>query len=154
MNIKSERLKKLESELQEMELWLKLGLPPKKEIEKHKNEIALLKEKITEEKERLRFLKDSGAMEEYTPPKRANHQRQAFPDTASMPDIDMAEENVTDAGFEIETDYDSETQAEDETDAHTSGGEEDEDRDEPEEEEDSFFGNARWERVVDPDKDE
>ena len=37
------------------------------------------------------------------PPKRPAHARQAFPDTASMPDIDLGEENMTDAGLDMET---------------------------------------------------
>ena len=37
MNIKSERLKKLEVELEDLEQWLKLGLVPKKDIEKHRD---------------------------------------------------------------------------------------------------------------------
>ena len=49
MNIKSERLKKLEGELQDLEQWLKLGLVPKKDMEKHKEEIRLLQQKIDEE---------------------------------------------------------------------------------------------------------
>ena len=32
MNIKSERLKKLESEFHDLEQWLKLGLVPKKDL--------------------------------------------------------------------------------------------------------------------------
>ena len=64
MNMKSERLKKLESELQDLEQWLKLGLVPKKDLEKHREEMSNLKEKVSEEKERLRFLKESGELEE------------------------------------------------------------------------------------------
>src|SRR5215470_3897682 len=55
-HIKSERLKKLETELQDLEQWLKLGLVPKKDIEKHKEEIKAVQTKIEEEKERLQFL--------------------------------------------------------------------------------------------------
>ena len=69
--MKSERLKKLESELADLEQWLNLGLVPKKELDKHKNEIEQIKAKITEEKERLAFLKDSGSNEEFIPPKRS-----------------------------------------------------------------------------------
>ena len=54
MNIKSERLKKLETELQDLEQWLKLGLVPKKDMEKHREEMRALQEKIGEEKERIR----------------------------------------------------------------------------------------------------
>ena len=154
MNIKSERLKKLETELQDLEQWLKLGLVPKKDLEKHKVEIGALKERISEEKERLRFLKESGAMEEFTPPKRPAHARQAFPDTASMPDIDLGEENMTDAGLDMETEsFEYETTSAEETEGG-GGGEEEEDKAE-EEEEDPFSDRNRWRRGVmeDPDAD-
>lgn len=161
MNIKSERLKKLETELHDLDQWLKLGLVPKKDLEKHKNEIATLKEKISEEKERLRYLKESGAMEEYTPPKRTGHARQAFPDTASMPDIEIAEEGVSDAGLDMETEsFETETASAEETEAGAGGGatgagvEEEEDSVE-EDEEDPFSDKNRWKRGVmeDPDAD-
>jgi hypothetical protein len=164
MNIKSERLKKLEAELQDLDQWLKLGLVPKKDIEKHKVEMGALREKIGEEKERLRFLKESGAMEEYTPPKRSAHARQAFPDTASMPDIDVAEEGTTDAGLDMETEsYDVETASGEETESGaTAGGgkadaEEEEARadEDEDDEEDPFSDRQRWKRGVmeDPDAD-
>ncbi len=54
-HVKSERLKKLENELQDLEQWLKLGLVPKKDIEKHKEEIRAIQAKVEEEKERLQF---------------------------------------------------------------------------------------------------
>lgn len=151
MNIKSERLKKLESELQDLEQWLKLGLVPKKDLEKHKEEILSLQDRIHEEKERLRFLKESGELEEYAAPKRAPHGRQAFQEPQSMPDMDMAEEGFTDAGLDMETEsFDIES---------TSGGEEGEEADEEavvveeEEEEDPFSDRNRWRRGIleDPD---
>ncbi len=161
MNIKSERLKKLEAELQDLDQWLKLGLVPKKDMEKHKTEMAALKEKISEEKERLRFIKESGAMEEYTPPKRPPHARQAFPDTASMPDIEVAEENLTDAGFDMETEaFEAETVSGEEPEAATGaaaeGVEEEEAEEEVEDEEDPFSDRNRWKRGVleDPDSDQ
>ena len=64
-HIKSEKLKKLETELTDLEQWLKLGLVPKKDIDKHKDEILAVKHKIEEEKDRLQFLKESGEAEEY-----------------------------------------------------------------------------------------
>lgn len=160
MNIKSERLKKLESELHDLEQWLKLGLVPKKDMEKHKTEIVGLKEKIGEEKERLRFLKESGAAEEFVPPKRPAHARQAFPDTASMPDIDIAEENMTEAGLEMETEpFEMEsTAAEEGGETAAAAPEEGEDaaEEEEEEEEDPFSDRQRWKRGVleDPDGDQ
>ncbi len=162
MNIKSERLKKLESELHDLDQWLKLGLVPKKDLEKHRTEIASLKDKILEEKERLKVLKESGAMEDYASPKRSPHARQAFTEAASMPDIDVAEEGMTDAGLDMDTEsYETETLSGEETESgagSTSSGKEDEDEsaeEEEEEEEDPFSDRNRWKRGVmeDPDAD-
>lgn len=150
MHIKSERLKKLESELQDLEQWLKLGLVPKKDMEKHKEEMHALQDKIGEEKERLRFLKESGEMEEVSTPKRAAG-RTPVHEPQSLPDIDIAEEGFTDAGLDMETEpFDAET---------TSTGEEGEEVDEEaaaaeeEEDEDPFSDRNRWRRGVleDPD---
>jgi hypothetical protein len=150
MNIKSERLKKLESELQDLEQWLKLGLVPKKDLEKHREEIRALQDKIGEEKERLRFLKESGEMEEFSAPKRPGS-RTPVHEPQSLPDIDIAEEGFTDAGLDMETEpFDVET---------TSTGEEGEEADEEaaaveeEEDEDPFSDRNRWRRGVleDPD---
>jgi hypothetical protein len=151
MNIKSERLKKLEAEFQDLEQWLKLGLVPKKDMEKHKEEMKSLSEKIGEEKERLRFLKESGEMEEYAAPKRPGG-RQPVHEPQSLPDIDIAEEGFTDAGLDMETEpFDVETTATGEE-----GGEEGEEEaatSEDEEDEDPFSDRNRWRRGVleDPD---
>ncbi|MBY0529046.1 MAG: hypothetical protein K2P51_02535 [Rhabdochlamydiaceae bacterium] len=152
MNMKSERLKKLESELQDLEQWLKLGLVPKKDMEKHREEIILLNDKIAEEKERLRFLKESGELEEFSLPKRPAHGRQAVHEPHSLPDIDIADEGLTDAGLDMETEsFDVET-----TSSGEEGGEEGDDdatHVEEEEEEDPFSDRNRWRRGVleDPD---
>lgn len=156
--MKSERLRKLEAELQDLDQWLKLGLVPKKDLDKHRTEIASLKDKIHEEKEKLRFLKESGAMEEYAPPKRSAHGRPAFPDTASMPDIEMPEEGLTDFGLEVESEsYDFESSSGDETESgtDTGSGADEETEDEDEDEEDPFSDRNRWKRGVleDPDTD-
>ena len=152
MNIKSERLKKFETELTDLEQWLKLGLVPKKDIEKHKEEIKSLNERIEEEKERLRFLKESGEVEEFTLPKRPAHGRQAFQEPHSMPDIDLGEEGMSDLGLDMETDsYEAETTSSEES------GEHDEEsapaEEEEEEEEDPFSDKNRWRRGIleDPD---
>jgi hypothetical protein len=150
MNIKSERLKKLEVELLDLEQWLKLGLVPKKDMDKHKDEIRLLREKIDEEKERLRFLKESGEMEEFSAPKRQMG-RQAAHEPHSLPDIDIAEEGFTDAGLEMETEpFDVETTA---TGEEGEEVEEEAGAPEEEEEEDPFSDRNRWRRGVleDPD---
>lgn len=150
MHIKSERLKKLESEFQDLEQWLKLGLVPKKDMEKHREEMHSLQEKISEERERLRNLKESGEMEELGVPKRPTG-RQSAHEPQSLPDIDIAEEGFTDAGLDMETEpFDVET---------TASGEEGEEADEDsspveeEEEEDPFSDRNRWRRGVleDPD---
>ncbi|PIS00497.1 MAG: hypothetical protein COT84_07190 [Chlamydiae bacterium CG10_big_fil_rev_8_21_14_0_10_35_9] len=144
--MKSERLKKLEVELQDLEQWLKLGLVPKKDTEKHKEEIRLLKEKIDEEKERLRFLKENGEIEEYVTPKKAPA-RQVYPEAHTLSDMDMGVE-MTEAGFDMEEGYE-ETQAE-----STEFGEESTHFDD-EEEEDPFSDKNRWKRGIleDPDSD-
>jgi hypothetical protein len=158
MTVKSERLKKFEIELEDLEQWMRLGLVPKKDMEKHKEEIRLLKGKIGEEKERLRFMKENGEGEEYVTPKKSQG-RAAYAEPHTLPDLD-AGDNATDAGLDMETEaYDADTFAEDETEAGeggagTSAGE-DESTLIEEEEEDPFSDRNRWKRGVleDPDAD-
>ncbi len=152
MNLKSDRLKKLESELSDLEQWLKLGLVPKKDLEKHREEIKLLTERVREERDRLRFLKESGEMEEFTPPKRPPHGRPAFQEPQSMPDIEGGEEGLTDAGLDMETEsFEPESTASEET--QEIEGEEAAPEEE-EEEEDPFSDRNRWKRGVFEDPDE
>ncbi|HSW73214.1 MAG TPA: hypothetical protein VLG44_07415 [Chlamydiales bacterium] len=149
MNVKSERLKKLEVELEDLEQWLRLGLVPKKDIEKHKEEIKGIKGKIDEEKERLRFLKENGELEEYVTPKRAPA-RQVYPEAHTMPDMDVGE-NMTDMGFDMESEgFEGET-----TSAEEGEGGEEATQVEEEEDEDPFSDRNRWKRGVleDPDAD-
>ena len=68
--MKSERLKKLESELQDLEQWLNLGLVPNKDIDKHKHEIEIMKNRVDDEKKRLLAIKENGDLEEFSVPKR------------------------------------------------------------------------------------
>lgn len=153
--MKSERLRKLETELEDLEQWLNLGLVPKKDIDKHREEIRSLKGKIDEEKERLRYLKESGDGEEYAAPKRPTG-RQAYAEPHTLPDVEMGD-NMTDAGFEMETEgYETETYTEEETEGGGTGGgatEEEAPPAEEEEEEDPFSDRNRWKRGVleDPD---
>jgi hypothetical protein len=156
-HIKSERLKKLESELQDLEQWLKLGLVPKKDVEKHKEEIVSIQSKIEEEKERLQFLKESGEAEEFIAPKRPST-RNAYTEMPTIPDIDLGDTaaGLADTGFDLETDVvDVESsvieEREDGDDDQTSAD------DEEEEEEESYFSDKnRWKRggIIDPDADE
>lgn len=154
MHIKSERLKKLESELNDLDQWLKLGLVPKKDLEKHKEEIRLLEEKIEDEKARLRFLKESGEGAEFVPPKRA-HGRPAFQEPQSLPDIDIGEDGMTDLDLNMDSESsfntDSTTATETDIDEDSNFKEEEE-----EEEEDPFSDRNRWRRGIleDPDANE
>ena len=149
-HIKSEKLKKLETELTDLEQWLKLGLVPKKDIDKHKDEILAVKHKIEEEKDRLQFLKESGEAEEYVAPKRPTN-RAGYNEMPTIPDIDIGDTmNGNDTGFDMETDaIEVENTAEE-------GAEEEEEATEREEDEDdeSYFSDRnRWRRggIVDPD---
>lgn len=167
--IKSERLRKLESEMRDLEQWLQLGLVPKKDLERHQEEIRLLQAKIEEEKERLQFLKEGGEGEEFIVPKRAGG-KPGYSDVPTVPDIDIADSSsgMTDSGFEMETYITEETttvhDAEEEVFETEEGGA-DGDDDEPvieeeeeelEEDESYFSDKNRWRRggILDPDADE
>lgn len=153
MNMKSERLKKLETELEDLEQWMQLGLVPKKDVEKHREEIRSIQSKISEEKDRLRYLKESGELEEYVTPKRSNA-RQAYAEPHTLPDMDMGEQ-MTDAGLDMETEaYDMETIADEETEGGGGSAEEESTLLE-EDEEDPFSDRNRWKRGIleDPDAD-
>lgn len=155
MNIKSERLKKLETELEDLEQWMNLGLVPKKDVDKHREEIRSLKTKIDEEKERLRFMKESGELEEYVTPKRSPA-RQAYAEPHTLPDMEVGD-NMTDAGLDMETEaYDMETITEEETEGGGGSTEEGEGTVlEEEDDEDPFSDRNRWKRGIleDPDAD-
>jgi hypothetical protein len=148
-HIKSERLKKLETELNDLEQWLKLGLVPKKDIEKHKEEIVGVKAKIEEEKERLQFLKESGETEEYITPKKTAA-RAGYNDMPTIPDIDMGETMAgSDTGFDMDTDViEVESTMEEREDE-----EEDVTESEDEDDESYFSDRNRWRRggIIDPD---
>ncbi|MBI5273066.1 MAG: hypothetical protein HY861_03690 [Chlamydiia bacterium] len=144
--MKSERLKKLETELGDLEQWMNLGLVPKKDMEKHREEIRSLKTKIEEEKERLRFMKESGDLEEYVAPKRTPA-RQPYAEPQTLPDMDVGD-NATDAGLDMETEaYETETVSEDETEGGGSTTEEESTVVE-EEDEDPFSDRNRWKRGI------
>jgi len=158
-HVKSERLKKLESELGDLEQWLKLGLVPKKDITKHKEEIEQIRLKIDEEKERLQFLRESGDVEEYTTPKKA--QNRSFTDMPSIPDIDMGDSiNGSESQFDSESSIgfeSSSSERDDDSEEGEGGEEEGEEEDEEDEDEESYFSDRnRWRRggIIDPDADE
>lgn len=161
--VKSERLRKLESEYNDLEHWLQLGLVPKKDIPKHKEEIQALKEKIDEEKERLQFLKEGGEAEDFVIPKRGAN-KAAYSDMPTLPDVDIAESSsgITESGFDMDTYITEETAEEGEGDVMDDDAAESEagtvaKAEEEEEEDESYFSEKnRWRRggIVDPDADE
>ena len=102
--MKSEKLKKLENELKDLEQWLNLGLVPKKEIQKHSKEIKAIEDKILYEKQRLKNLKETGE-EEYVAPKRTVG-KQVYAEPQTLPEMDVGGGgNVPEAEepFETET---------------------------------------------------
>ena len=152
MRLKSERLKKLENELRDLDQWLKLSLVPKKDIEKHKIEMESLKKKVKEEQERLRLLKEHGEVEEYSPSRRPA--RAPYQEPQSLPDMSGGEESATDTSYDVETEsYDTETKTSEETTTETTdeGATNSQVLDD-----DPFSDKNRWKRGVleDPDSDE
>lgn len=158
-HIKSERLKKLEAELNDLEQWLKLGLVPKKDIEKHKDEIRVVKSKIEEEKERLHFLKESGEAEEYITPKRVSG-KTAYSEMPTIPDLDLGETGggIGESHFDLETENSEvETTESDREEEEDESQIKDEEENEENEDEESYFSDRnRWRRggIVDPDANE
>ena len=144
MDVKSEKLKKLEQELSDLEKWLELSLVPKKDINKHKEEIKHIKAKINEEKERLRLIKETGDAQDYIAPKKTPA-KQIYPEPQTMPDIDIG----IDTDFELdETEtFDVDTDQEEQTEVGIFS--------EEEEDEDPFSDRNRWKRGIleDPDAD-
>lgn len=148
--MKSERLKKLESELYDLTQWMQLGLVPKKEIDRHKEEIRHLEHKIHEEKARLQLLKENGEVEEYVTPRRSPA-KTVYPDGPSMSDIEFVEPTETELdigspGETIEMEFPDEDREEGIVDIDYSH----------EDDEDPFSDRNRWRRggIIDPDANE
>jgi len=145
---KSERLKKLETELTDLERWLELDLVPKRDVKKYKEEIKILKGKIEEEKERIQFLRESGEIDELAVQKRPQ-QRGGYTEMATMTDFE---------GNEATTEATQETQAE--QTSETTLVEEKEEITILEDENESYFSDKRrWRRgarggILDPDAEE
>ncbi len=147
--MKSERLKKLENELKDLDHWLNLDLVPKSDLEKHKLEIETTKIKIADEKKRLLFLKENGDLEDLTMPKK--NQGKNLLEAQSIPDVNtndmtQADTTVSDS-FEPDhtTLFDVELGGQEKT---TSDGEQ---------EDDPFSEKNRWRRsleISDPDSDD
>ncbi len=159
-HVKSERLKRLEAELYDLQQWLKLGLVPKKDVEKHKEEIQAVFDKIEAEKERLQFLKESGEAEEYVTPKKSAARPAGYIDMPTIPDIEGGETAaaIGDTGFDMESEgIDMENSMIEERGDEDEGGDEGDDERAGEEEEDAPFSDRnRWRRggIIDPDADD
>jgi hypothetical protein len=167
--IKSERLRKLEAELTDLQQWLQLGLVPKKDVERHKDEITVLTARIEEEKERLQFLKEGGEAEEFIAPKRSQA-KAGYNEMPTIPDVDMGDggSSMSEGGYESDTYISNDTSFEDDTEEEENygSGEHEEgaegkaeaagDGEEEEEDESYFSDRNRWKRggIVDPDADE
>lgn len=146
--MKSERLKKLESELTDLQQWMKLGLVPKKELERHQEEIHHLEGRISEERERLQFLKESGELEEYVAPRRGPS-KTVYPDTPTMSDVEMSNNETTEVtSFSNDTEV-AETDATESARAEEGGS----DQTEFDTDDDPFSDKNRWRRggILDPD---
>lgn len=158
--IKSERLKKLEQELNDLEQWLKLGLVPKKDIDRHQDEIVQVQTRISEEKERLQFLKESGEVEDYVAPKR-QATRTAYTDMPTLPDID-ADAGSGAGGNTVDTSYDGDSETAEgdltRTTATVAVGDDVDATFVDEDEESIFSDKNRWRRgakdIIDPDANE
>lgn len=158
MVMKSERLKKLELELQDLEQWLNLGLVPKKDIEKHKGEIEVLKKRVEEEKTRLQSLKENGDSEEYSVPKRNAQQRAAYQEPHTLPGVDMDEGGGGGGGgggMTTDTGLDEGSPTSFGTETGTMGDEDEGATTISDDDEDPFSDKNRWRRGIleDPDAD-
>jgi hypothetical protein len=152
--MKSERLKKLEAELQDLEQCLKLGLVPKRDMQKYQEEREDLKEKIIEEQNRLKTLKESGDVDEFVPPKRGGSRSGFQSDMPTIPDMDYGDNALTDYDDSHEPDASGEL---DTSSLIEEADGEDSESSETEDEEDSYFSDkARWKRggIIDPEEDE
>lgn len=144
---KSERLRKLEAECQDLKQWLDLGLVPKKDLTVHEAEIKTLETKIEEEKERLKAIKDSGDTEEYIIPRR-NNAKAGYQENALGSELEIeSSNNLTDAGLESSTYESSSSFAPDGYETS------DDQTDVTEEEEDPFSDKNRWKRGMLSDQD-
>jgi hypothetical protein len=151
--MKSERLQKLEMELEVNESCMAAGLFPPREKGRYLEEIRSIKTKIEEEKERLRFMKENGDVEEYVIPKR-NLARQAYAEPHTLPDMDAGDQ-MTDNGDTDNMDFDAtETGADEETESG-SDSEDKETEDDDDEDEGGFSDAVRIRRLSqsqDPDR--
>ncbi|MBN4066886.1 hypothetical protein JYU14_02260 [Simkania negevensis] len=146
--MKSERLRKLENELNDLNEWLRLGLVPKKDITKHKEEIGLIAGKIEEERKRLQFLREHGDPVEYGVP-RKHGARTSYLETPTMPGVDSGNESTESIGLDTDAIGVEEGGSSDNADSDETTTDKEEDIEDP------FMNPNRWRRgIIDPDSDE
>lgn len=148
--MKSEKIRKLENELADLEQWLKLGLVPKKDIDKHKMEIDSIRQKISDEAEKLQMLKESGDAEEFELPKRSAPVRASYQETNTMAGDNTQTETTSSEGLDLETEsFDADTSTKT-RDTEATFADDDDDDDDP------FSDKNRWRRGIleDPDLDQ
>lgn len=144
MPIKTDRLRKLESELEDLNKWLTLGMVPKKDIEKHKEEIALVQEKIDDELAKIEHIRQNGHPEEFVTPKRQSS-KLVLNDGPSISDMDVRE------------DYDDVSVSDDETyDSQVSSRDTQSDETQRDDDNDPFHERNRWKKrdIIDPEVDD
>lgn len=139
MALRSEKLKKLESDLSDLMEWKRLGLVPKKDEKKHDAEIEATRAKIEEEEEKIRLMKESGEAEEYVTPRRTPPRTQ-YTDSPTLPEMDIGDEPtaLTDATAGETLSDQSASEEVTEVEATESYSEED----------DPFSDKNRWKRGV------
>lgn len=152
--MKSERLKKMELELRDLEQWLKLGLVPKKDTERHQEEIKLAQSKIEDERERLKFLKESASDDvEYAIPKKASRSS-GYADGQNLPDIDNGNDTGQ-AGLTDVTTFDADTETAETETVTTDVTVSDDEVTVYEDDDDPFSDKNRWKRgIADPEADD
>jgi hypothetical protein len=147
MQLKSEKLKKMEVELGDLERWLELGLVPRKDQPKHEEEIRIIREKMSEEEGRIRFLKEHGDLDEYVAPKRQPAKTVYQAEMPTLPDVDAGQtrgDDDAEDSREVTRGTEETTVSEDKEEDESSQSEADE--------ESYFSDRARWKRggIVDP----
>lgn len=139
--MKSEKLRKLEAELADLNQWMNLGLVPKREIEKYTEDIKNIERKIEEEKTKLKTIKETEDVEEIISKRKTSSKVYSEPQT--LPDIEVGQQKT-----ETEETQDTEILKEKEKYKEEATVIE-------ELEEDPFSDKNRWKRGIleDPDAD-
>lgn len=162
--IKSERLKKLETELNDLTQWLKLGLVPKKDVKKHEEEIKAVEAKIQEELDRLQFLRENGEADDGQQTPKRGPTRTAYTDMPTIPDLDVPDTAMgyTETGLDNDQESSightgSSSRIKDDDDDEATSSDDDDEYTESDADEESYFSEKnRWKRggIIDPDADE